>query len=40
MTIIVTPKWMFIAALNGPYTTFRGMPVYADGYAYAGLINM
>jgi hypothetical protein len=40
MTIIVTPKWMFISVLNSAYTTYRGMPVYPDGYAYAGLINM
>jgi hypothetical protein len=40
ITIIVTPNWMFIAPLTGPYTTYQGLPVYADGYAYLGLVNI
>lgn len=40
VTIIVTPKWMFVATLTGPYTHHQGMPVYIDGYAYTGIINV
>jgi hypothetical protein len=40
VTIIVTPKWMFVATLTGPYTQHNGMPVYVDGYAYTGIINV
>jgi hypothetical protein len=40
ITIIVTPKWMFVATLTGPYTQHNGMPVYVDGYAYTGIINV
>lgn len=40
ITIIVTPKWMFVATLTGPYTEFAGMPVYLDGYAYTGILNV
>ena len=31
---------MFVATLTGPYTMNDGMPVYVDGYAYAGIINV
>lgn len=40
LTLIVTPKWMFIAPLVAPYTVFRGLPVYADAYAYLGIVNV
>jgi hypothetical protein len=40
VTIIVTPKWMFVSPLMGPYTHHQGMPVYIDGYAYTGIINV
>lgn len=39
-TLIVTPKWMFVAALTGPYCHHKGMPVYIDGYAYTGIVNV
>ena len=31
---------MFVATLAGPYTTHKNMPVYLDGYAYAGILNI
>ena len=31
---------MFVAPLTGPYTTYQGLPVYADGYSYLGLVNI
>jgi len=40
LTLIVTPKWMFLAPVFNPYTHNRGMPVYADGYAFAGIMNI
>jgi len=40
VTILVTPKWMFVATLTGPYTKNKGLPVYVDGYAYAGILNI
>ena len=40
ITLIVTPKWMFLAALTGPYAEQQGMPVYADGLAYTGIFNL
>lgn len=40
MTLIVTPNWMFVAALTGPYCHHNGYPVYPDGYTYAGLANI
>ena len=51
LTIIVTPKWMFLAAINQPYHNETklnipghdidgGVPVYLDGFAYAGVINL
>jgi len=40
ITIIVTPKWLFVAPLTSPYTEQHGMPVYADAYAYLGILNI
>ena len=37
---MLTPKWMFVATLTQPYTHNKGMPVYLDGYAYAGIFNV
>ena len=40
ITLIVTPKWMFVATLTAPYTQHNGMPVYVDGYAFTGILNV
>ena len=40
VTILITPKWMFVATLVAPYNKNKGMPVYIDGYAYAGIMNI
>ena len=40
ITIVVTPKWMFVATLTGPYAWYKQMPVYIDGYAYTGIMNV
>lgn len=40
LTILLTPRWMFISVLAKPYVTNKDMPVYPDGYAYAGIINI
>ena len=47
VTIIVTPNWMFVATLTGPYTKhqvyapdLRHVPVYVDPYAYCGILNI
>lgn len=40
LTLIVTPKWMFIAPLVRPYTVYQGLPVYIDAYAYLGIVNI
>ena len=31
---------MFIAPLTRAYTEFQGMPVYIDGYAYTGIVDI
>lgn len=31
---------MFLATLTGPYAEHQGMPVYPDGYAYTGILNV
>jgi hypothetical protein len=31
---------MFVAPITGPYTTYKGLPVYADGYSYLGLVDI
>ena len=31
---------MFLATLVRPYAEHRGMPVYVDGYAYTGILNV
>lgn len=40
LTLVVTPRWMFVATLTRPYTYHQGMPVYVDGYAYTGILNV
>jgi hypothetical protein len=51
MTIVVSPNWMFIAPLYKPYhyeTSLdvsgkdleNGVPVYLDGFAYSGVMNV
>ena len=40
ITVLLTPKWMFVATLTAPYCMHQGMPVYVDGYAYTGVLNV
>lgn len=52
LTIVVTPNWMFITRLYSPYHLEKmmpglsgadledGVPVYLDGFAYAGIVNL
>ena len=44
-TIIISPQWMFVGSLNRPYhyekdRDGRELPVYLDGFAYAGIMNL
>lgn len=51
LTLIVAPKWMFLAPLYQPYHKESqldifgkdlegGVPIYHDGFAYAGILNL
>jgi hypothetical protein len=41
LTIVITPKWMFVAVLSDPYVkNAKGIPVYLDGFAFCGLVNL
>jgi hypothetical protein len=51
LTVIVTKSWMFMSVLTQPYhretdielpepTQDGGVPVYLDGFAYAGILNL
>ena len=41
LTVIITPKWMFVAILTQPYTIApNGNPAYLDGFDFAGLISL
>jgi len=51
ITLIVSPKWIFLAPIERPYhfetqklipgaTLEEGVPVFLDGFAYAGIINL
>lgn len=42
LTIIVTPVWIFVGILNEPYHTdpVTEVPLYHDGFAYAGIFNL
>lgn len=51
VTLIVTPKWMFLAPLERPYhyeteqeipgaDLENGVPVYLDGFSFGGIMNI
>jgi len=51
MTLIVAPQWMFMATITQPYHREQhldligkdqegGVPVYHDGFAYSGILNI
>lgn len=41
ITVLLTPKWMFVAQIDKPYMeTHEGHPVYLDGFAFAGLVQL
>lgn len=51
MTVIMTSNWMFMALIEKPYhyeqlmdipgaTSENGVPVYLDGFAYTGILNV
>jgi hypothetical protein len=41
LTVVITPKWMLLAALTNPYVVSpSGLPAYLDGYAFTGLVNL
>lgn len=41
VTMLLTPKWMFVSTLTGPYMrTTEGLPCYLDGFAYAGAAQL
>jgi hypothetical protein len=41
VTVLLTPKWMFVTQISKPYMeTNEGHPVYLDGFAYAGLVQL
>ena len=41
MTLIVTPKWVMLVPLKDAYMiTEEGCPVYLDGFAFTGLLNL
>ena len=42
LTIIVSPVWMFVSILNEPYHVdpVKEVPLYHDGFAYAGIFNL
>jgi hypothetical protein len=31
---------MYVAVMVNPYTTHQDMPVYPDGFAYAGIVSI
>lgn len=39
LTIVVTPKWLFVSVLSDFYVKSNGVPVYLDGFAFCGLVN-
>jgi hypothetical protein len=40
MTLIITPKWVMMVPLKDAYLiSDEGLPVYLDGFAFAGLFN-
>ena len=41
ITVIVSPKWMFVGLLTNPYTTnSNGSPVFLDGFCFSGLVSL
>jgi len=51
ITLIITPKWMFLSPIENPYHFEKelnipghdlenGVPVYLDGFAYGGVFNI
>lgn len=41
MTLIVSPKWMFLSVITQPYcSTEQGFPVFLDGLSFAGLVSL
>ena len=51
LTLIVAPQWMFLAPMYQPYhleteldiygkDIEQGVPLYHDGFAYAGILNL
>jgi len=41
VTVIVSPKWMFVGVLTNAYTTnSNGCPVFLDGFSFSGLVSL
>lgn len=41
LTVLLSPKWIFVSLLTQPYATnSNDCPVYLDGFAFAGLVNL
>ena len=41
MTVIISPKWMFVAILTQPYIhSSQNYPAFLDGFAFSGLVNI
>ena len=41
ITVLISPKWLMIAALTAPYThSLEGLPAYLDGLAFTGIVNL
>lgn len=39
LMILTSPKWLFVAPITGPYSVYQMMPMYLDGYSYAGIVS-
>jgi len=42
VTLIVTPVWMFLGVISQPYHVdpVTEIPLYLDGFAYAGIMTL
>ena len=51
ITLVIAPEWMFLATISEPYHREQyldidgtdlegGVPVYLDGFAYSGILNI